>query len=395
MKRSTKLKRTLRARWPLIAGITALILLLALYFFRLGNLGLDPIEQTLAAQNAVLSRIVHDPLNAPYKFVAYAFRHLWPQSVLAARVPAVLWTAAASVLLFFIIKRWHRRRAAILAVTLFATSGWLLHTGRLAEGLVMSSVLPLALLLLSSWAASTKRHNIAVIIFPLIITTSLFIPGGVWFAAIAALLTAKEMKTHFAEASKLFTTIGSLVALGIMLGLALALSHQPALVKPWLGLPVHWPPVGQFFKQWLESVTFIFVHGPSAPRLWLGHQPILSAFGSVMTILGGYFYLRHWRNKRAELLAGFIIIASLLEAVSGVTSLGFEVALAYVLAGTGLAYFLQLWLHVFPRNPIAKHTAAVLLAIAVALTAVYHTVSYYVAWPSSPDTAHITRQNLL
>jgi hypothetical protein len=64
------------------------------------------------------------------------------------------------------------------------------------------------------------------------------------------------------------------------------------------------------------------------------------------------------------------------------------------MVATGIAYMLHEWFKVFPHNPIARSIGIIVIAIAILLTSVYQTRSYFVAWRYSPDTAKAFTEKL-
>ena len=121
---------------------------------------------------------------------------------------------------------------------------------------------------------------------------------------------------------------------------------------------------------------------------WLGHIPILSSFEAIMAILGIIFYLRHVRTNRTRLIITMSAVSWLLIAMIGNTSISLIVPIMYLFAASGIDYLLRQWLGVFPRNPVARSVGVALMMIVIALSSVYQTRSYFVAWRYSSETAN-------
>jgi hypothetical protein len=113
-----------------------------------------------------------------------------------------------------------------------------------------------------------------------------------------------------------------------------------------------------------------------------------------MCLIGIYFYVRHIRNQRAQLLGIFALIGSLLVALLGAPAMSYIVPVAYLVVGTGLTYFLRRWLLVFPRNPIARSIGIGLVCLVVVVASVYHITSYFIAWRYSPATTAVFREHV-
>ena len=70
----------------------------------------------------------------------------------------------------------------------------------------------------------------------------------------------------------------------------------------------------------------------------------------------------------------------------GAVDIAIFLPLLYIFIGGGLSFLLIQWLHVFPRNPIARMIGISMLSALVVLIAAYHLNRYFIAWPLSPQT---------
>lgn len=385
-----KIRLALSDYWQfLLLSAIAAVSLAVLYTFRLGTLTHQRLGSTeITSHNNDLDwrTIVINPINAPYKFFDYIFIHLNYHSPTYARLSAVLFALIAIGSFYFIMYRWHGTRCAVLATILFATSGWLLHVGRLATGSSLLVAVPLALILFASWLAKTENHSRALLFITLAGGLALFTPGAIWFLIATLALYIRPISNHIYR-SKLWEKAVSLIALGYFaLILTYVLIRSPGLVKSWLEIPNSLPQPMTALYHWLDTGIFLFVRGPSDAALWLAHVPILDLFTSLMCLIGIYFYATHIKNQRSQLLGLFLLIGSLLVALQGAYAMSYVVPVVYLLAGTGLTYFLRQWLKIFPRNPIARGVGISLICLVVLAAAAYHVSSYFVAWRYSPST---------
>ncbi len=138
----------------------------------------------------------------------------------------------------------------------------------------------------------------------------------------------------------------------------------------------------------------LFVMGPDDPVRWLGQLPLLGVLEIAMFILGVYFYVTHLQAARARLIIILSVASWLLIGVGGLASLSLIVPVVYLVVTTGIAYMLREWLKVFPSNPIARAIGVSVVMIAVLLTSVYQTRSYFVAWRYSDDTAKVFTEKM-
>lgn len=365
-----------------------------LYTFRLGALThqlLSNRESDAQVVHQSLRKLVRQPLNAPYWLVHDAFVHLQPKSATFARLATVLFALTVIGLFYATMVRWHGRRAALLTTALFATSGWLLHVGRLDTGDIMSVLLPLSLLSLAAWAHGTKRHGLVLFYATLVSGLIFFTPGAIWFLLAGYVLIRRSILRHVREARVWEKSCSALIVTGPIVLLGHAIWQSPTILRSWLFIPSPLPAPQTIVRQLIESLSFLFVRGPYLPGLWLAHTPLFDVFSGAMCILGAYFYVRHFRNLRTHLLAVFLLLGCALTALHGAIGLSYMVPIVYLLAGTGLTYFLHLWLSVFPRNPLARGFGIGLVTLTVAAACVYHITNYFVAWRYNPQTVQAFR----
>jgi MFS family permease len=369
-----------------------LIVAAGLYLIRLGSLPSHMSANELAAyqSNHSLHAIVNNPLNAPYNVIDYILLHIPGHTMGVARLTSVLFALLAICLFFTIMMRWHGKRTAWMATALFATSGWLLHVGRLGTADILWLIIPLTLILLNSWLAKTERHGTALITVAALFGLMLFVPAAIWFVIAFALIASKDLLKHHGAALVWQRLIASAILILLLVALVFLLHRAPgsnAVVREWAGIPKVLPSYMSMGKVWVSSMAlYPFFRGPAIPELWLGHTPILDVFTSTMCLLGAYFYLTHFKNLRTRLLATLVVIGSVLTALNGAAAMSFIVPVLYLIAATGITYLLHKWLTVFPRNPVARFAGVTFIVIAIATAVTYHMISYFVAWQHNPDT---------
>lgn len=386
----TKTRQTIKANWQQLAILfSALFAFAFLYLFRIATLTsrlISARESDIHVSYHSFHAILNNPVNAPYKLIDYLALSFHPHSAAYARFTSVLFALVATALFFIIVHRWHGKRTAILTTGLFSASSWMLHVGRLGTGDVLLVLIPLSLLLLASWVNNTKEHGLALLFMTIISGLAFYTPGAIWFLLLGYLLIRSAIIDHIKHA-KMWEKVTCIVVVFILGGvMAFAIYREPHILRDWLFLPAKIPTPFTIVKQWLQTVTFLTVRGPYAPDLWLAHTPVLDVLTTAMSLLGGWFYLTHYRNLRTHVLIGFFVVGSVLVALNGVAALGYVVPVAYLLAATGLTYILHEWLTVFPRNPVARSFGVLLVALVVAITIGYHLTNYFVAWRHSPVT---------
>ena len=159
------------------------------------------------------------------------------------------------------------------------------------------------------------------------------------------------------------------------------LVRSPKNILNWLGLPQHFASPLHIVKEFGAVFYHIFIRRPLLPNLWLGRLPILDIFGVIAALTGIYFYAVHIKATRTHLLFVSFLIGAILIALEGPVSLSIVIPIIYIFIAAGLAYLLNQWLSVFPKNPIARSLGYILISLAIAMSVVYNLRSYFVAWP--------------
>lgn len=364
-----------------------------LYLVQLGRFIAPSVtERQVAMVNGDLSNLIANPVNLPYKALDLVMLHLPIGSVaLRSRLASAAIALLCCGLFYLLARRWHGTRNGILATLLFVPSSWMLHTGRFGAGLIMLTAVVLALVCTASWVSNAEADGKVVVWYAALCAIALTVPAGLWFVIATTLIIRKVLAEHVDEASgRQLLLAGSLLAAAVLIAAA-ATVRDTAVLGQWLGLPAVMPEWLILAKQAVQSLTFSALRGPFMPEIWLAHTPLLDGATTVLFIFGALFYLRHRSSARVVLLAVFALIAIALVSLHGAPALAYLVPLLYLVAATGLAALSHQWLKVFPRNPIARNSAIVLVAVLAVVTASYHGQRYFVAWRHSPDTAEAYR----
>jgi hypothetical protein len=298
------------------------------------------------------------------------------------------------VLFYLVARQWHSVKVASLATWLFITSSWFLHTARLATPEILWLVSILALVVLFS---PRREGPTTWLSFPILIATLgavLYVPGMVWLVLLSIFLRRDNIADAWdASHNPLVRFLSVLGGLLLLAPLGRALYLFPELIKPWLGVQ-HIESGVLITKQFLAVPKQLFVSGPFDPVHWLGRLPLLSIFEITMFIIGAYFYATHLRAARSRFIIILSLLAWLIIGIGGLVSLSLIVPVVYLVLTTGIAYMLHEWFKVFPNNPLARTLGIVVIAIAILLTSIFQTRSYFVAWRYSPDTARVFTEKL-
>lgn len=391
-------RKQFRFKWvsrsPVIAiAAVFVVALVALYCYRLTHL--VPAaggEQYTIQSLSQPSNLFDNPLLLPYKLLVTTLLQLPGDPTRWVRLASVLVSLSCIGLFFILAKRWYGQLNGLAVTTLFATSGWLLQTGRYGAGFTTLTLLVLGLLNLTVWVNSTEKSNLAIAIFALVSSLSLLVPGGLWFALIAAFICRHALAEHLHSTKRPYLAIAAGCFTVVVIILSLAFTKDTSLIRQWLGIPAALPGLEVLAKQAALSVSGFIIRGPASPEIWLSHTPLLDVAATALVALGVLFYQRHLRNARTLLLGLFLVIGAILTALNGAAGLSYLLPLVYLILGGGFAYLLHQWKKVFPRNPIAEVAAYSLMGLLLICIVSFHTQRYFVAWRHSPSTVQTYQQ---
>lgn len=383
------------SRWILLLTLLALSLVTGfLLTYRLSSLvpGLSAEEQHYIQAQISGRQILNNPVFVFHKLPTYLLFKLHIHRISAYRAVSGILAASMVVSGFFILKRWYSRRIAILGSMLLASSALTLHVGRLATpDATFMMLLPLGASVL--WMLSTRRRKLSLAILAVLIASSLYIPGFIWLLLALCTWQRKNLWLAIKKTPWWLKAAGGLLILISALPLIVASIHSPQNLLIVAGLPTHILSIHQIGINIVRIPMQLFFRGPTDPARWLGQLPILDAFSTVMLILGIYSLRYHLNKPRFKLLAGTTIMLTILIILGGIP-LTALVPILYLLSAAGIAFMLQQWFTVFPRNPIARILATGLVSISVVSVMFYTSNQYFVAWPHSPQNVHVFKYKL-
>lgn len=378
-------------RWHVILFGAILAAIMSVYVIRLGTLvPASRAEQGLLGQLASLGGATENFIMIPYRLLAWSLVSLPGDDLTQLRLASAVMAAAASAILYLIVRRWHGRPVALAAGILFATSTWTLSNGRNGLGLVMLSLAVLALIGSStalSRVRQAKEADRSLLAFALAASLALMTPGGIWFLLVAAIVSYKPLVAcvRLSGSAAIKAGAGSLIALGTAVFILGCLQVGRGL-RTALGLMTAQTPDGlQIAKQLALSVSGFFFRGPDLPALWLPHTPLLDIASATMAVMGAILYVKHISNSRTRLLLAFVVTGMLLTSLNGGIGLSYLSPVIYLLIASGIAYFYHQWHKVFPRNPVATTVAVTALGMIGIAVLGFHMQRYFVVWPSTPS----------
>lgn len=372
---------------PASVFLLVLATVLFLYSFRLSSLphGFNSTESEAGKSSSSLRIIWNDPANAPYKLSRLGITKLTTRRD-ALRGLSALISVLAIFLFYQLATKYYTKYVATVGTLLFATSSLLLNNGRIANPGIM--LLSLFILMTCGYMLRfNAKSSLAWLATSLVIALSLFVPGMFIFIVAVSVWQLKSMQRPLSNVKPAVLMTCFLVVSAALVVIGYAVYREPSSWRIYLGLPDIMPQPLQMARNAASVPLGVFALAPSNPLYRLGKQPVLDVFTAAMFLLGSFAMLKKHSLDRVKLLGGIFIIATLFIAVSG----NFEnililIPFIYFIIMAGLQWMITEWFRVFPKNPLARSGALVLIAIAVFFSCTFQARRYFLAWPHSPKT---------
>lgn len=376
-------------------AIIAVAALAALMGWRLGTLtpGLSEPEMITYESADSLGDILDNPVNGPYKTAIYISTRIVDTAFGLRLTGAVI--GALSVVLFYLLARKLFNTMTVLTATLmFASSSLLLHTARLATGEVMLLSL-LMLICTGFYLRFGRKPELAWLFVSAAVGLSLYVPGMLFFILAAIIWQFRRVHGSFEQLKPAYIAASSALLSLICAPIIISLIRDFGLWRAYLGLPATLEPLVEIAKNAGQAILSIAIISPADPVRWLGRQPILDIFAVVLLCLGLIGVAKRHKLDRLWIFIGIFTLTISWVGVTG-NQAGIVILLPflYLVIATGLQRFMNQWLEVFPRNPIARWVGKGLLLAAVVLSVNFQLQRYFVAWPHADETKAVFNQQL-
>lgn len=380
---------------PVLLAILAVAVIAGLFTWRLGSLtpGLSQAEIDTYNASRSLTDLLDDSVNAPYRAAVFISTKILHHTVGLRLVGAAV--GILSVVVFYLLARkLYRPMIAIATTGMFASTSLLLGVSRSATANVMLLSL-LAIVAVGYLIRFERRQEVAWILAAAVIGLSLYVPGMAVFILLAGIWQFKHIRRSFESLAPTAIIISSVVLSLLAAPLVISLIRNPEIWRGLLGLPPQLASIADMAKMAGKSVAALFVMSPSNPSVWLGHQPVLDVFASILFGFGWWSLFKRFRLDRFWLLAGIFILTIVWIGIA--TNIMYLVVLLpfiYFVVGSGLHLLLSQWQSVFPRNPIARGVGLGLVLVAVLLAVNFQLQRYFVAWAHNADTKAVFSEQL-
>ncbi|MBX4197586.1 glycosyltransferase family 39 protein [Candidatus Saccharibacteria bacterium] len=374
-------------RWP--AGHVIFFLsALGLLGLKLSSItpGISGAESASRQSSTNLNSLLDNPLNAPYRLIEHYLIKLWPDNVFSLRLTSVILAVLIAWCFYKLAVNWFGRLIGLFGSLIFLSTPLLIIAAHQASSEIMFFS-PIIVMWLFAWLAKAERTQVLAWLSLLVACGLLvYTPGMLWWVLGAAIISRKRLMAAVDPTRMWASAAGLALAAGLAAPLVISTVKHSHIIKPLLLIPSSWPVPLTIFKQLGWMGLAIFVKTPSHALLILDRLALISALVIALAIFGIYAMASVAKSKAVTLALGigFAVIAAGINNNLYLLALGLPAILIF--ASAGLRYLYIEWRSIFPRNPVPKSFALLLIAT-VTLSQLYFGIRYgLIAWPRNSAT---------
>jgi len=370
----------------LALSLVIALLIFTLYFWQLGSLtkGLSPAETVAAKASTSLNTIIDNPTYGPHKLLSYGFQKLFGHEPLQIRLSSAIFSLLFLVCFYLLIKGWFGRMIGFFAVLFIAATPWFIQLARHGspEVLLLS---PIAILAAYYWLIRSKSRS-AWLCLLVVGSLVLYVPGGLLLILLGLIFSHRNLTQAIGGFTPMRKILGALLVLILLSPLIYGTVKNPSTLKPLLLIPATWPSPLVGLKTAVWDILALFWRTPVHIDQIIGRLPIFNGAQVALAVFGSFALYKLARNKLYLLLglSTFGITAAAFN--RNLLFLTFVLPAVAVAVAAGLRYLYMEWKSIFPKNPIPKYLAIVLIGGLVSMHIAYGLRYSLLAWPNTSAT---------
>lgn len=382
----------------LISVLVVAGLFFSLFLWHLSTLtpGLSPSEASARTFSSNLHVVANNPVFAPQTLIQYLFHKLSPGSIYFLRLASVIWAGIFIFCFYRLARRWFGRVIGILGTLLFASTPWFILSARSASPMIML-LMPLAVAACFTWAIKQKSHmELVAIALIAMVSVAIYVPGSLWFIIISSYFVRKILVAFISKTNISTRIVCSAIALLILAPLIRAIPLDWEIIKTLLLVPASFIGIYGLAKAFVWSGLAVVWRTRSHLDISVSRWPMLGVVQAVLMIFGAVAMFSQALTVGTMLLV-FIAICIFVAAMNSTVLVG-NGSLPFVFmalpalsmfVSAGLRYLYIEWKTIFPRNPLPKTIAVIIMATLVAMQVFFGIRYALVAWPHTADTLRL------
>jgi hypothetical protein len=380
------------ARQIFAKSLTLYLILAAVLFFIISYhissspAGLGPTEISAKNASLSLSNILNNPINAPHHLLSFVFLKAGLHTNLALRLSSVLFAELFIISFYSLTRVWFGKSIGLFGAVILATLPLFLIAARQGSSEIMLFSIITIMAVYVRLCRLDERKELAIVLLAIFGALFIYTPGIIWWVMGAAIFSRKKLLEAASSMSKSTIILSGILLFLLLAPLALAIAKDWTIIKTLALVPTHFGSIETTLKHLGWMVAALFVKTPFSQNLILGRLPVLNVIQITFLVFGGYAMYSMAKAKALVLAAGvlFGIIAAGFNNNLSLLALSLTPLVIFITAGLRFLYIE--WRGIFPRNPLAKNLALLLMGAVVIVNLFYGLRYSLIAWPAAMST---------
>lgn len=372
---------------PLSIIASVVIFIGLAWVFYPGNMpsGFSAAEQAAKISSSSLSSISDNPVNAPHKLLSYGIQKTAGAGHTSLRMVSVVFALLFAGCFYYLVRSWFGKSIGLMATIVFCLSTFFIIAAKQASGEIMYFA-PLAVMATYFWLTRTDQKSLALIVLMAAAGIALYIPGMLWFLMGALAFSWKKLVAKTEDVPAVYVACGFVILGSLILPLGIAIINDWRIIKPLFLVPGELSEPFVLIKNIAWMASALTLRAPHGSLFILGGMPLLNMIMAALFIFGIYAMFKAAKKKMLSLLLALVLAITAAGVNNNLTLLFLGLPAAGILIAAGLRYLYIEWRGVFPRNPIPKSLALILMTLLVGVQIAYSLTYTMSAWPNASST---------
>ena len=288
-------------------------------------------------------------IDLPFKLLQKISITLLGLSNLSIKLPSILLSFLAILLILELTKKWFAHRTAILATIIAITSSQFFFIAQDGTSNTLSIIYPLLLIITGIDFFNELKRKQLVTFLLVVAFLGLYTPLNIYIT-IALLLTASlhpKVRFKLKQLPKKYKAVSLVILAFAFTPIAIAIYNDIDTLKAILLLPNNL----NILDNSIKLINILF--GSSGEYSNGVISPIINVASLILIVIGLYFILIQKYTVRSYLILIWLVVALLTCFINTSTTPVLFLPLL-LLTATGLQNLIQTWYAIFPRNPYAR-----------------------------------------
>lgn len=327
-----------------------ILILFYTIFITPNGLTKNEVNSAVSSYNLSTSNIFSkEIIDLPFKLLQKISITLLGLSNLSIKLPSILLSFLAILLILELTKKWFAHRTAILATIIAITSSQFFFIAQDGTSNILSIIYPLLLIITGIDFFNELKRKQLVTFLLVVAFLGLYTPLNIYII-IALLLTASlhpKVRLKLKQLPKKYKAVSLVILAFAFTPIAVAIYNDIDTLKAILLLPNNL----NILDNSIKLINILF--GSSGEYSNGVISPIINVASLILIVIGLYFILIQKYTVRSYLILIWLVVA-LLTCFINTSNTPVLFLPLLLLTATGLQNLIQTWYAIFPRNPYAR-----------------------------------------